>query len=267
MSGGRKPPECYARWMEFDAFVPVFRLHGTSRRQPWLYGPVAEAAATKAIKLRYSLLPYMYAYDRTLTQTGIGLCRPLVWDYPNDSQLRQRRGLPGCSATICWWPPSWTGSKPSRTSTCPPAPGPTISGGRSTKGPQTIAYPVNPSTWDDIPLFIKSGAIIPTVEVMDYIGQKPVRTVSLDIFPSAAKTRFTYYDDDGITYGYEKGAYFSQAMTVRADAGARWNSRSRQKPGPIFPRSGTTSAKSTVTPPGPSGSTARRLPTVLEPPP
>ena len=40
---GQDASECYARWMEFDAFVPIFRLHGTSRRQPWLYGPVAEA--------------------------------------------------------------------------------------------------------------------------------------------------------------------------------------------------------------------------------
>jgi alpha-glucosidase len=85
------------------------------------------------------------------------------------------------------------------------------------QGGQTIAYPVNSATWDDIPLFIKSGAIIPRIPVMHYVGEKPIRTVSVDIFPSAAPTRFTYYDDDGITYGYEKGRFFSQAITVRAN--------------------------------------------------
>jgi alpha-glucosidase len=81
---GEEAAECYARWMEFDAFVPIFRLHGTSRRQPWLYGPVAEAAATKAIKLRYSLLPYLYAYDRDrpLPPINLGL--------PQRPKLRQR---------------------------------------------------------------------------------------------------------------------------------------------------------------------------------
>jgi alpha-glucosidase (family GH31 glycosyl hydrolase) len=87
--------------------------------------------------------------------------------------------------------------------------------GKVYAGGQTISYPVNPATWDDIPLFIKSGAIIPTIEVMNYVGEKPIRSVTLDIFPSAAKTSFTYYDDDGITYDYEKGAYFSQTVTTR----------------------------------------------------
>ena len=42
---GEELNECFARWMEFAAFVPNFRTHGTSYRQPWLYGPKAEAAA------------------------------------------------------------------------------------------------------------------------------------------------------------------------------------------------------------------------------
>jgi alpha-glucosidase len=216
---GQEANECYARWIEFDTFVPIFRLHGTSRRQPWLYGPVAQAAATKAIKLRYSLIPYLYAYDRTLTQSGIGICRPLVWDYPNDPQ---------CLNDV----DSWMFGKYLLVS-------PVVVQGQSVKqiylpagtwtdyfrgtvyqGAQTISYPVNSATWDDIPLFIKSGAIIPTIPVMNYIGEKPIKTVMLDIFPSAANTQFTYYDDDGITYDYEKGAYFSQVLTTRGDKSA-----------------------------------------------
>ena len=215
---GPEASECYARWMEFDAFVPIFRLHGTSRRQPWLYGPVAEAAATKAIKLRYSLLPYLYAYDRTLTQTGIGVCRPLIWDYPQDPNCVNDVGawMFGDSLLVSPVVDEHQSIKPVYL----PA-GTWIDYFRGTvyQGPQTIAYPVNASTWDDIPLFIKSGAIIPTIDVMNYVGEKPVETVSVDVFPSAAKTNFTYYDDDGITYAYEKGAYFSQAMTVQANKG------------------------------------------------
>ena len=215
---GQEASECYARWMEFDAFVPIFRLHGTSRRQPWLYGPVAEAAATKAIKLRYSLLPYLYAYDHTLSQTGIGLCRPLVWNYPND---------PNCVNDVDSWmfgdsllvSPVVGRQQSVKNIYLPAGTWTDYFRGTIYQGPQTIAYHVNSSTWDDIPLFIKRGAILPAIEVMDHTGQRPVRTVSLDIFPGPAKTGFTYYDDDGITYGYEKGASFSQAMTVRANAG------------------------------------------------
>jgi alpha-glucosidase len=210
---GADAAECYARWMEFDAFVPIFRLHGCSRRQPWLYGPVAEAAATKAIKLRYSLIPYLYAYDRTLSQTGVGVCRPLVWDYPDD---------PNCINDVDAWmfgdsllvAPVVDQNQSVKHIYLPAGAWTDYFRGTVYAGGQTIAYSVNASTWDDIPLFIKAGAIIPTTEVTDYIGEKPVQTISLDIFPSAALTRFNYYDDDGTTYNYEKGEFFSQAMTV-----------------------------------------------------
>jgi alpha-glucosidase len=216
---GADASECYARWMEFDAFAPIFRLHGCSRRQPWLYGPIAEAAATKAIKLRYSLIPYLYAYDRTLTQTGIGVCRPLIWDYPNDAN---------CVNDVDAWmfgdyllvSPVVDQHQSVKQIYLPNGAWIDYFRGTVYTGGQTISYNVNPSTWDDIPLFIKSGAIIPKTEVLNYIGEKPIDTMSLDIFPSAKETGFTYYDDDGVTYGYEKGAYFSQAMTVRAKNGA-----------------------------------------------
>jgi alpha-glucosidase len=210
--------ECYARWIEFDAFVPIFRLHGTSRRQPWLYGSVAEAAATKAIKLRYSLIPYLYSYDHILNQTGIGVCRPLVWDYPSDAN---------CVNNVESWmfgdyllaSPIVVQQQATKQIYLPAGTWTDYFRGTVYTGGQTISYPVNTTTWDDIPVFIKSGAIIPTIDVMNYIGEKPVKTVYFDIFPSADKTSFTYYDDDGITYNYEKGAYFSQAITAQAKAG------------------------------------------------
>ncbi len=212
---GAEASECYARWMEFDAFVPVFRLHGTSRRQPWLYGPVAEAAATKAIKLRYSLLPYLYAYDHTLTQTGIGVCRPLIWNYPND---------PNCVNDVDSWmfgdsllvSPVVERGQSVKAIYLPAGTWTDYFRGIVYKGGRTISYPVNPATWQDIPLFIKSGAIIPTAAVLNYVGEKPIRSVTLDIFPSTSKTSFTYYDDDGITYDYEKGAFFAQQVMARA---------------------------------------------------
>ena len=211
---GEEASECYARWMEFDAFVPIFRLHGTSRRQPWLYGPVAEAAATKAAKLRYSLLPYLYAYDRTLNQTGIGVCRPLIWDYPEDSNCVNDVDAWMFGDSLLVSPVVERGQSVKRIY-LPAGTWTDYFRGTVYPGGQTIDYPVNASTWDDIPLFIKSGAIIPSTPVMNYVGEKPVQTVSVDIFPSAAKTNFTYYDDDGATYGYEKGAYFSQAISVQ----------------------------------------------------
>jgi len=94
------------------------------------------------------------------------------------------------------------------------------SSGKTYAGGQTIDVPVDAKTWGDIPLFIRDGAIIPMQPVMDYVGQHPVTTVMVQVFPSDHATHFDYYDDDGETYAYEKGVYFLQAMTTRKGEGA-----------------------------------------------
>uniref|UniRef100_UPI003260625D DUF5110 domain-containing protein n=1 Tax=Clostridium sp. NkU-1 TaxID=1095009 RepID=UPI003260625D len=51
------------------------------------------------------------------------------------------------------------------------------------------------------------------------MGQKKTERVFVDIFPSAQKTEFRYYDDDGLTYGYENGKYFSQTISGQENSG------------------------------------------------
>ena len=89
--------------------------------------------------------------------------------------------------------------------------------GRTYAGGQTIEIPVDAKTWRDIPLFIRDGAIIPMQPVMDYVGQHPVTTVTVQVFPSDNATHFDYYDDDGETYAYEKGAFFLQRLSTQRD--------------------------------------------------
>ena len=211
---GEEYNECYARWMEFAAFVPIFRTHGTTYHQPWLFGSRAEAAATKAIKLRYALIPYLYSYDRLLNQTGVGLVRPLVWDHPDDPQCFNRVDAWMFGDYLLAAPVVDRGQ--SRKPIYLPA-GSWTDYFRGTRyvGGQTIDYAVDPSTWMDIPLFIRQGAIIPSMEVMNYVGERPLTNVDVDIFPDTRPTSFNYYDDDGVTYDYEQGSYFQQVMTAQ----------------------------------------------------
>ena len=62
--------------------------------------------------------------------------------------------------------------------------------------------------------FIKDGAIIPTQEIMQYVGQRDAKTINLDMFPTEKTTNFPLYDDDGHTYNYEKGQYFKQNISL-----------------------------------------------------
>lgn len=209
-------PDLYARWMQFGALSPVFRVHGNNRqqRQPWYYGTTAEEAAKQAIQLRYSLIPYIYAYERSAYENGNGLVRPLMQDYPADPNARDY--------TDAWMFGDWLLAAPI-TEKQPSSKQIYLPGGTWTDyfrgtvyaGGQTISYPVNPDTLTDIPLFIKKGAIIPTQKVQDYVGQSAVTSVDVDVFPDTAQSSFTYYDDDGASYAYENGAFFKQLITAR----------------------------------------------------
>jgi alpha-D-xyloside xylohydrolase len=61
-------------------------------------------------------------------------------------------------------------------------------------------------TMDHIPVFAKAGAIIPTVEVMQYVDEKKDAPYEILVFAGADGV-FELYDDAGDGYEYENGAY------------------------------------------------------------
>jgi alpha-glucosidase (family GH31 glycosyl hydrolase) len=218
--GGFKAPrptdENYARWIEFGAFTPVFRVHGDfgQKRQPWVYGPVAEKAATEAIRLRYSLIPYIYAYEHRNHVDGIGLVRPLQFAYPNDAAQRDRIDAWMFGDYLLVSPVVDQGQTVKHLA-LPTGRWVGWFDGKAYEGGREITLAVDAKGWSDIPLFIRDGAIIPQQPVMDYVGQHPVTALDVQIFPAGSETGFELYDDDGETYGYEKGAYFLQPLRVR----------------------------------------------------
>jgi len=213
---GHPSDENYARWIEFGAFTPIFRVHGelNEKRQPWRYGPIAEVAATKAIRLRYTLIPYIYASEHANHIRGVGLVRPLIFNYPDDPQVRNDVDAWMFGDSLLVSPVVEQGQTVKHIY---------LPAGRWTdwfrgtvyQGGRSIDYPVDGTHWDDIPLFIRDGAIIPTQPVMDYVGQRPVTQLDVEVFPGAQRTMFDYYDDDGSTYAYEHGDYFSQMLAVQ----------------------------------------------------
>ncbi|MGA7522266.1 MAG: TIM-barrel domain-containing protein [Acidobacteriaceae bacterium] len=210
---GRPTDENYARWIEFAAFVPIDRVHGAlhQHRQPWLYGPVAEAAATKAIRLRYELLPYIYSSERTALETGIGIVRPLFWMFPDDPAVANDASawMFGDALLVS---PIVTAGETQHSVHLPPGVWYDYFRGTRIAGDRTISVPVDTTTWTDIPLFIRSGSILATQPVQDYVDQKPIAEVTFDIFPGPSPCLFTYYDDDGNTYAYERDAYYRQQI-------------------------------------------------------
>ncbi len=217
---GHPTAENYARWMEFAAFVPIDRVHGDNgeKRQPWVYGPVAEAAATKALRLRYSLLPYIYSYERVTTETGVGPVRPLFWAFPDDPKLANE-GSSWMFGDALLVSPVVVAGETQHSLYLPSGVWYDYCRGTRIDGGKTISYAVDGKTWQDIPLFVRAGSIIASQTPQESTNQQPVAEITLDVFPTADRARFTYYDDDGNSYAYEQGNYYRQEIEA-ATSGA-----------------------------------------------
>ena len=78
---GNPTKEEYIRWMQFGAFLPIYRPHCTKDvvrfREPWVYDQQTLDICRQFIKMRYRLMPVWYknAYESYLK--GMPLLRPM----------------------------------------------------------------------------------------------------------------------------------------------------------------------------------------------
>lgn len=214
---GHPSPENYARWMEFGAFVPIFRVHGghNEKRQPWAYGPIAESAAKRVMRLRYDLMPYLYSNARGAYETGIGVARPMFWEFPDDEQCSEETGEWMFGDALLVSPIVELG-KAIHKVYLPAGFWYEYTTGERLPGGRQIARPTVADTWQDIPIYVREGSIVATQPAKAGNELSPRTPLTLDVFPSRLRAaRFLVYDDDGHTYDYENGQYFRQEVVAQ----------------------------------------------------
>lgn len=208
--------ENYFRWIQFGAFVPVFRVHGTNgqEREPWNYGTEAESIAAKYIRLRYRLMPYIYSAARENNVTGISIVRPLVVEYPDDPAVANLSSEWMFGNSLLVSPVVGEGAT-QQSVYLPEGTWYDFHSGKLFAGKTSHTVSV---TREDIPIFAKAGSIIPMMMNAQYAGDTlSQRTMVLSSFPGGVGG-CTLYDDDGITYDYENGMYSIDTIThVRSD--------------------------------------------------
>lgn len=197
-------PELLCRWVQAACFSPLFRNHaakGTKNQEPWRFGKEVIDINRKYIELRYRFLPYIYDLFYKGETTGLPVMRPLVMHYPNDPEVRNLNSefLVGESILVApvleqgvtkrmvylpegTWYDYWTGEK--------------------VEGKQ---YILKDAPIDVCPMYIKAGSIIPTYEVVQYVGEKPYDKLELLIAPG--KGTYTHFQDNGADYAYQEGQY------------------------------------------------------------
>jgi alpha-glucosidase (family GH31 glycosyl hydrolase) len=79
---------------------------------------------------------------------------------------------------------------------------------------------------DKLPLFVRSGAILPMYPAMMYDWERPTDTLTLQVYPSA-KSSFTMYEDDGLTREHRQGIYattkFESSVSENGDLNFKIN--------------------------------------------
>lgn len=196
-------PELYIRWFQWGAFCPIFRTHGTRPdNEAWSFGSEAEKIITDFIKLRYRLMPYIYSCARLVTEKGTPIMRAMCIDFPDDPVAVEQEHQFMFGPALLVAPVLEAGSR-SRRVYLPTGLWYDFWTDKRYPGKQWIEVPAPLS---HIPLFIRAGSLIPMGSELQYIGEKPLDRIEIHAYPGIPGS-FELYEDDGLTYAYEQGAF------------------------------------------------------------
>ena len=205
------------------------------RKEPWRFSPEVFAALRQVIDLRYAMAPYIYTAAREAYDTGVSLMRPLYYAWPDEAKAYDAGGeymfgddllvapvaqpMKDGTATVSTWLPPGRWVDRNR--------GDVLDGGRTVARDYTL---------DEIPVFVRAGAIVPMNPPSVKTLQGPDDgSLVLRQFPGGdASTRL--YADAGDSEGYRHGEFAFTAIDGRRDAThATLNVRPRQGRYPGMP--------------------------------
>ncbi|MBF4516067.1 glycoside hydrolase family 31 protein [Flavobacterium sp. ANB] len=198
--------ELYARWIQLGVFHPFCRTHSSGdhgNQEPWAFDEEVINITRKFVSLRYQLLPYLYTMFWQYIEEGIPMLKPLVYYDQDDTQTHYRNDefIFGNQILVCpilepnalgrrmyiprgEWYNYWTNEF--------------YTGGREVW---------IDTKFDEIPVFVKAGAIIPKYPVQQYVGELEFDELTLDIYYKRGKEKSVVYEDAQDGYDYKKGRY------------------------------------------------------------
>ena len=243
-NGGAKNPmfqELYVRWLQYGTFTPMMRSHGTDvPREIYQFGKKGEVvydAIEKFIKLRYSMLPYIYSTSWDVSKNNSSFLRALSMDFSSDKKTWDVNNEYLFGKSFLVVPilnPQYTPEKIVKTDenegwnkTDANKKENSLSNIDFTQNKTVKVYLPTGSDWFDfwtkekfnggqeiqktvnlqsIPLYVKAGSIIPFGFDVQYATEKKWDNLTLKIYPGA-DADFVLYEDEFDNYNYEKGDY------------------------------------------------------------
>lgn len=196
--------ELYTRWIQMAVFHPFFRTHTSGDhgdKEPWTFGPKYEGVVRKFIELRYQLLPYIYTVFWQYVRYGTPMLKSGFLENQEDVEAhnRQEEFFMGDHIMVC------------------PIAQPRAEG-RWVYLPEGTwfhfwddkPYTDAGETWieaslDQAPIFVRAGAVIPNYPVQQFVGEKNIEALTLQVYYGASATKSVLYEDAGDGYDYKDG--------------------------------------------------------------
>jgi alpha-glucosidase (family GH31 glycosyl hydrolase) len=211
---GTPTDELYIRWAEYSTFTPLQEYFATKtgggrgNRYPWTFGAQAQTIIETYNQLRYRLLPFRYNNAQAAYHAAAGrYTYPVAWlnnatdllvgDGTNSLLVQPMTTQAATTANVALptgqWIHWWTN--------------------RSFSGAAAVSAPI-----DQEPIFVKAGSILPMIgeypgaPKIHWTDEFPNDPLTLRIYP-AGKTTNLFYEDDGISEGYQGGAFATTLFT------------------------------------------------------
>ena len=165
--GSELTPALYARWTQFGALSPLMRAHGLRPREPWAFGSEVLDIARRWIRLRYSLLPYLWQVAHEAAERGWPMLRPLTLEQPQDPAARNvdSQFLLGSDLLVA---PVFSDqpSKASRTVYLPAGAWFDLMTDQRYDGPGYVDFDC---PLDYMPVLVREGAVLPRLELPESV--------------------------------------------------------------------------------------------------
>ena len=210
---GEKNPELMLRWLQFGVFSPIFRTHGASQagneRRIWMYDNFP--LMLEAVNLRYELMPYIYTAAREAYDTGISICRPLYYDWPDHNEAYRQEGEYMFGNDILVSPvvtKSKDGQRTFHRTWLPDGEWYDVCRGVVRSGGMMLSdnYALN-----EIPYFVRAGAILPCNPQVSNLKSHP-GTLVLKVTPGGSGST-QLYEDEGDSQAYQEGEYATTSIS------------------------------------------------------
>ncbi|MGO4911829.1 glycoside hydrolase family 31 protein [Leeuwenhoekiella sp. W20_SRS_FM14] len=198
--------ELFARWIQLGVFHPFCRVHSSGHhgdQEPWTFGDEITDITRGFIEMRYTFLPYLYTMFYEYATKGIPMIKPLVYYDQEDPHTNYRTDefIFGNNILVCpilepnskgrrmylargTWYDFWDKT--------------VIEGGRELWVDADL---------DRIPMFVKEGSIIPRYPVQQYVEEKVITELKLDVYYKMGKEASQVYEDANDGYDYKKGRF------------------------------------------------------------